>query len=207
MSRATRPQSPTRSVRRRRCSCSCCCSLRPTACCSNCCWTCCTTPPSSKTRTRCPPSTWRSCLLRMSSGPDMYDSPPAFRGGASVGNTGAAWGHTWTQYRVELVCPLSCPVLLQMNAVDLKDNLDKLNNSMAFLIKHSHKLFKVIIHTHKHTRSHSLTLSLICCVVCASGSRLSAWLCQTSLQWGQKPASQCKNKSLRNFIIIQNTVE
>lgn len=43
-------------------------------------------------------------------------------------------------------------VLLQMTAGDLKDNLKKLNNSMAFLIKHSQKLFRVIIdHTHDRT--------------------------------------------------------
>lgn len=36
-----------------------------------------------------------------------------------------------------------------MTASDLKDNLKKLNNSMAFLIKHSQKLFRVITdHTH-----------------------------------------------------------
>lgn len=39
-----------------------------------------------------------------------------------------------------------CSVLLQMTAGDLKDNLKKLNNSMAFLIKHSQKLFRVIIY-------------------------------------------------------------
>uniref|UniRef100_A0A668APW7 Rho GTPase-activating protein 19 n=1 Tax=Myripristis murdjan TaxID=586833 RepID=A0A668APW7_9TELE len=39
-----------------------------------------------------------------------------------------------------------------MTAGDLKDNLKKLNNGMAFLIKHSQKLFRVIIdHTHMHT--------------------------------------------------------
>lgn len=39
-----------------------------------------------------------------------------------------------------------------MTAGDLKDNLKKLNNSMAFLIKHSQKLFRVIIdHTHDRT--------------------------------------------------------
>lgn len=32
-----------------------------------------------------------------------------------------------------------------MTATDLKDNLKKLNSSMAFLIKHSQKLFRVII--------------------------------------------------------------
>ncbi len=39
-----------------------------------------------------------------------------------------------------------------MTASDLKDNLKKLNNSMAFLIKHSQKLFRVIIdNTHDRT--------------------------------------------------------
>lgn len=37
-----------------------------------------------------------------------------------------------------------CSLLFQMTASDLKDNLKKLNNSMAFLIKHSQKLFRVI---------------------------------------------------------------
>lgn len=32
-----------------------------------------------------------------------------------------------------------------MTAADLKDNLKKLNNTMAFLIKHSQKLFRVIV--------------------------------------------------------------
>lgn len=32
-----------------------------------------------------------------------------------------------------------------MTAADLKDNLKKLNNTMAFLIKHSQKLFRVSI--------------------------------------------------------------
>ncbi|XP_011610947.1 rho GTPase-activating protein 19 isoform X3 [Takifugu rubripes] len=41
-----------------------------------------------------------------------------------------------------------------MNAVDLKDNLDKLNNSMAFLIKHSHKLFKAPVYLCDYARLH-----------------------------------------------------
>ena len=40
-----------------------------------------------------------------------------------------------------------------MTAVDLKDNLKKLNNSMAFLIRHSQKLFRVT-HAHAHKHSH-----------------------------------------------------
>ena len=63
--------------------------------------------------------------------------------------------------------PLCC-VLLQMNAVDLKDNLDKLNSSMAFLIKHSQKLFRVMthVHTHTHTPTHTVFRDVTGNVVC-----------------------------------------
>lgn len=44
-----------------------------------------------------------------------------------------------------------------MTAGDLKDNLKKLNNSMAFLIKHSQKLFRVIIDHNTHTRPNNKT--------------------------------------------------
>lgn len=65
--------------------------------------------------------------------------------------------------------PLLSSVLLQMNAVDLKDNLDKLNSSMAFLIKHSQKLFRVMIltHTRTHTHTHTQFSRDITAAVCA----------------------------------------
>lgn len=51
--------------------------------------------------------------------------------------------------------PKPCCLLFQMTAGDLKDNLKKLNNSMAFFIKHSQKLFRVITdHTHIWTIKH-----------------------------------------------------
>lgn len=55
-----------------------------------------------------------------------------------------------------------CCVLLQMTAGDLKDNLKKLNNSMAFLIKHSQKLFRVII---DHTHNRTIKLLNVLCLV------------------------------------------
>ncbi|KAM4585239.1 rho GTPase-activating protein 19 isoform 1-T2 [Odontesthes bonariensis] len=41
-----------------------------------------------------------------------------------------------------------------MTAGDLKDNLKKLNNSMAFLIKHSQKLFRAPIYLREYARVH-----------------------------------------------------
>ncbi|XP_047220231.1 rho GTPase-activating protein 19 isoform X2 [Girardinichthys multiradiatus] len=41
-----------------------------------------------------------------------------------------------------------------MTAGDLKDNLKKLNNSMAFLIKHSQKLFRAPIYLREYARIH-----------------------------------------------------
>lgn len=42
-----------------------------------------------------------------------------------------------------------------MTAADLKDNLKELNNTMAFLIKHSQKLFRVIVVLHTRTCTHT----------------------------------------------------
>lgn len=39
------------------------------------------------------------------------------------------------------------PFVHQMSPADLKANMKKLNTSMAFLIKHSQKVFRVIIDT------------------------------------------------------------
>ncbi|XP_042291320.1 rho GTPase-activating protein 19 isoform X1 [Thunnus maccoyii] len=41
-----------------------------------------------------------------------------------------------------------------MTACDLKDNLKKLNNSMAFLIKHSQKLFRAPVYLREYARVH-----------------------------------------------------
>ncbi|KAM4750838.1 rho GTPase-activating protein 19 isoform 3-T3 [Anableps anableps] len=41
-----------------------------------------------------------------------------------------------------------------MTASDLKDNLKKLNNSMAFLIKHSQKLFRAPVYLREYARVH-----------------------------------------------------
>ncbi|KAK1886458.1 Rho GTPase-activating protein 19 [Dissostichus eleginoides] len=41
-----------------------------------------------------------------------------------------------------------------MTACDLKDNLKKLNNSMAFLIKHSQKLFRAPVYLREYARMH-----------------------------------------------------
>lgn len=41
-----------------------------------------------------------------------------------------------------------------MTAADLKDNLKKLNNSMAFLIKHSQKLFRAPVYLREYARVH-----------------------------------------------------
>ncbi|KAM9857063.1 rho GTPase-activating protein 19 [Aulostomus maculatus] len=41
-----------------------------------------------------------------------------------------------------------------MTAADLKDNLKKLNNSMAFLIKHSQKLFRAPVYLRDYARGH-----------------------------------------------------
>ncbi|KAM8879181.1 rho GTPase-activating protein 19 isoform 2-T2 [Spinachia spinachia] len=41
-----------------------------------------------------------------------------------------------------------------MTATDLKDNLKKLNNSMAFLIKHSQKLFRAPVYLREYARVH-----------------------------------------------------
>ncbi|KAG7467835.1 rho GTPase-activating 19-like isoform X1 [Solea senegalensis] len=41
-----------------------------------------------------------------------------------------------------------------MTAGDLKDNLKKLNNSMAFLIKHSQKLFRAPVYLREYARMH-----------------------------------------------------
>lgn len=39
-----------------------------------------------------------------------------------------------------------CASVVQVLASDLQGNIEKLNNGIAFLIRHSQKLFKVFIH-------------------------------------------------------------
>ncbi|XP_056442163.1 rho GTPase-activating protein 19-like isoform X1 [Gadus chalcogrammus] len=48
-----------------------------------------------------------------------------------------------------------------MTAVDLKDNLKKLNNSMAFLIRHSQKLFRAPAYMREHARVHCASSRVI----------------------------------------------
>lgn len=47
-----------------------------------------------------------------------------------------------------------------MTAADLKVHMKKLNNSMAFLIKHSQKLFRVTVN-HAHEKSFRIHFAVV----------------------------------------------
>uniref|UniRef100_A0A3P8SR94 Rho GTPase-activating protein 19 n=1 Tax=Amphiprion percula TaxID=161767 RepID=A0A3P8SR94_AMPPE len=75
-----------------------------------------------------------------------------------------------------------------MTAGDLKDNLKKLNNSMAFLIKHSQKLFRAPVYLREYARVHFTGTKV-----------LAAVLVPSAQEQCQSPAQQYTEEALKEL--------